>query len=177
MPHIHTEPGQHDTTVTVYIVRTDLPEPVCFLHMHRKLGKLLPVGGHVELHETPWQSVLHELEEEAGYTQEQIAVFQPPVRIRELPGSKLHPYPIVLNTHDIGDTHWHSDIAFAIEVLGEPQGALADGESTDIRWLTYQELRDTPADLLFGGTRPVYEFFFEHVLPTWERVSPSVFAE
>ena len=70
MPHIHTEPDQHDMTVSAYIVRTDSAEPLCLVHMHRKIGKLAQIGGHIELNETPWQSIAHELEEESGYTLE-----------------------------------------------------------------------------------------------------------
>lgn len=68
MPHIHTKPGQYDHTVTAYIVRTDGDDPKVLLHMHRKLGMLLPPGGHVELDETPWAAMAHELTEESGYT-------------------------------------------------------------------------------------------------------------
>lgn len=67
MAHIHTAPGQHDNTVTLYIVRQFGTEWKGLLHMHRKHHRLLPVGGHVELDETPWQSAVHELREEAGY--------------------------------------------------------------------------------------------------------------
>lgn len=64
MSHIHSGNNQHDLTVTAYIVRIDTPEPQALLHLHKKLGVLLPVGGHVELSETPWQAIAHELEEE-----------------------------------------------------------------------------------------------------------------
>lgn len=67
MPHIHTEPGQHDLTVSAYIVRMDLPEPAIILHKHRKLNKWLQFGGHVEPHENPWQAVQREIREESGY--------------------------------------------------------------------------------------------------------------
>jgi len=63
MAHIHTQPGQHDHTASAYIVRTDFDEPKIMLHLHRKIGKYLQFGGHVELHETPWQAVVHELRE------------------------------------------------------------------------------------------------------------------
>jgi len=64
MAHIHTAPNQHDHTVTAYIIRIDKDEPRALLHMHKKLNVLLPVGGHIELDETPWAAMAHELEEE-----------------------------------------------------------------------------------------------------------------
>ena len=66
MAHIHTQPGQHDHTASAYIIRTDLDTPRIMLHLHRKIGKYLQFGGHVELNETPWQAVVHELREESG---------------------------------------------------------------------------------------------------------------
>ena len=57
MPHIHTEPGQHDQTVSAFIFRKVDGEYKAFLHMHRTLGTLMQVGGHVELDETPWGAI------------------------------------------------------------------------------------------------------------------------
>lgn len=53
MPHIHTEPGQHDHTASAYIVRLDEAEPALILHRHKILGQYLQFGGHVELDENP----------------------------------------------------------------------------------------------------------------------------
>ena len=63
MAHIHDQPNQHDLTACAFIIRQVDGEWRCLVHMHKKLGKLLQIGGHVELHETPWQSVAHELRE------------------------------------------------------------------------------------------------------------------
>lgn len=60
MAHIHTQAGQHDHTVTLYIIRIDTTEPKAWLHKHKKMKVLLPVGGHIELSETPWQAAAHE---------------------------------------------------------------------------------------------------------------------
>ena len=53
MPHIHTEPGQHDHTVGAFIICLGNNSPKILLHMHKKLNKLLPIGGHIELNEAP----------------------------------------------------------------------------------------------------------------------------
>jgi len=49
MSHIHTQPGQHDMTVSAFIVRQVDGEWKCLVHLHKKAGKLMQVGGHVEL--------------------------------------------------------------------------------------------------------------------------------
>jgi 8-oxo-dGTP pyrophosphatase MutT (NUDIX family) len=76
MAHIHTEPNQHDFTASAFIVRDDMDEPRVLLHMHRKLGRLLQPGGHIELHEHPWDSIAHELQEETGYMLADVEVLQ-----------------------------------------------------------------------------------------------------
>jgi len=61
MPHIHTMKNGHDFTTTAYIVRVDTLEPKALVHMHKKLKRLLAVGGHVEMNESPWQAIAHKL--------------------------------------------------------------------------------------------------------------------
>lgn len=133
MPHIHTRPGQHDHTVTGYIVRTDGSEPRALLHMHKKFDILLPVGGHIELDENPWQAICHELLEESGYDISQLRILQPPGMLQKLSGATIHPYPLVLNTHAITPEHFHSDTAFGFIASKSPVHAIEDSESSDIR--------------------------------------------
>ena len=176
MPHIHTDPGQHDLTTTAFIIRTDLDEPRGLLHRHRKLGLLLPVGGHVELHENPWAAIIRELEEEAGYRIDQLQVMQPVERIRRMDGVKTHPVPLFLQTHefkkDVG--HFHVDAGFLFLTDGPPAAPPHDGESAELLWLTNTEIRarkdEMPADIV-----QIYDFCFERALPSWERVAPGGF--
>ncbi len=176
MPHIHTEPNQHDHTVTGYIIRTDTPEPRALLHMHKKLGILLPIGGHIELHETPWQAIAHELVEESGYTLDQLQLLQPLDIISNLTGVALHPYPLVLNTHSITDDHFHSDIAYGFTAIDDPAQAIGETESADIRWLDASELQELSEDVIRPNTKEVYNFLFETALAKWQQVSPTRFA-
>lgn len=74
MPHIHTQPNQHDMTVSAYIVRKENDEWKYLVHFHKKIEVLMQIGGHIELDETPWQTVAHELEEESGYTPYELTV-------------------------------------------------------------------------------------------------------
>ena len=140
MPHIHTEPGQHDMTVSGFIVRTDQPEPQCLVHMHRKIGKLMQIGGHIELDETPWQSIAHELAEESGYTLDELKVVQHTAdRVIEV-ASVNHPTPFCVNTHSVGNDHFHSDLCYGFVAEGPAAKLPAEGESADLRWLTLPEM-------------------------------------
>ncbi len=175
MPHIHTASGQHDHTVSACIVRTDTTEPQALLHMHRKMQKLLYIGGHIELDETPWQAITHELTEESGYDISQLAVLQPAERMKQMDGAIVHPYPVCINTHPIGDDHYHTDINYAFVTDQNPQSSIATGESTDIRWLTQAELHKLDVSSVASGVIDVYDFIFDVCLEQWERVSTEFF--
>lgn len=177
MPHIHTEPGQHDHTVTAYIIRIDRGQPRALLHMHKKLGKLMPPGGHIELNETPWDALAHELREETGYELDQLMVLQPPLRLRQadLPGIAVHPQPLLMNTHDITADHFHSDTCYALTVDDEPRHGLADGESTDVRWLTRDEMVALAPHQIWPNVQQTYLALFDQFLTAWQPVPATDF--
>jgi 8-oxo-dGTP pyrophosphatase MutT (NUDIX family) len=176
MPHIHTKPGQHDLTTTAFIIRTDGDEAYGLLHRHKKLDMLLPVGGHVELDETPWAAIIHEVREESGYEISQLDILQPQERITRMDGVKIHPVPLFLQTHEFkkDEGHSHVDIGFLFITNQLPAKLPGDGESSDLIWLNAEELdarrHEMPADIA-----QIYEFSFDIALPRWERVSPETF--
>ena len=175
MAHIHTLPGQHDSTVGAYIVRLDGPEPKVLLHMHRKLNALLPIGGHVELNESPWQAIAHELREESGYTLEELTLLQPRQRLAQLSDVVLHPYPVVMSTHDLAHDHFHSDTAYAFVTSSVPKAAVQAGESSDLRWLSRAELSALAEPAIFTNTKEIYNFVLDACLPDWEQVPTATY--
>ena len=140
MPHIHTQPNQHDMTVSGYIVRVDDVEPRCLVHMHRKMGKLMQIGGHIELDQTPWQSMAQELKEESGYELGEVQVAQHSTERLDDATLVTHPTPFLVNTHSVGNNHFHSDLCYGFVALAPPLNQVAEGESEDSRWLTLSEL-------------------------------------
>lgn len=173
MPHIHTEPGQHDHTVTGYVVRIDGVEPKVLLHMHKKLNMLLPPGGHIELDETPWVAMTHELREEVGYDIQQLSVLQPRLRFSQDEVTDeviLHPQPLLMNTHDITPEHYHSDTAYAFVATSGPLHPLPEGESADIRWITKDELVGLSPSDIWQNTRAVYLAILDRFMTEWESV-------
>lgn len=176
MPHIHTGPGQIDHTVTMYLFDVRGSEPTCLVHKHKKFGKLMPIGGHVEVDETAWGAVAHELIEEAGYELSDVDVLQPTRRLTVFPGAILHPQPVCLNTHDITPDHFHSDTAYAMVVRGEPTHALAPGESDDIRWLTRKQVEVLSDEETFRNSKQVYLYVFDELLDSWERVPANEYS-
>ena len=177
MAHIHTNPGEHDPTASAFIVRTDTAKPKLLLHLHKKLGVLLQVGGHIELTETPWQAVCHEITEETGYQIDQLKIMQPPLRIKSLAYACLHPQPVVQNTHnfDPEGRHKHTDIAYAFVTAANPQNQPKAGESTTFRWVDAAELRELAADQIFENVRQIGGFVLSDVLDHWEAVPTAEF--
>jgi 8-oxo-dGTP pyrophosphatase MutT (NUDIX family) len=141
VPHIHTQPNQHDITTSAFIILRGEGEDKLLTHMHRKYNVLMQIGGHIELDETPWQTLAHELLEESGYDVTDLKVLQPNADIPSIYGAVVHPAPFMMNTHKIGEDHYHSDLCFAFVASSKPTAAPAEGESTDLRWNTLSELK------------------------------------
>lgn len=177
MAHIHTNSGEYDLTASAFVIRDDLAEPRLLLHMHKKLNVLLQPGGHVELHENPWQAIEHELREEAGYTFSELDVLQPKNRLRSLSFAQLHPTPVVVNTHDFDaeGTHRHTDMSFVFLAHGEPTLAPEDGESNDIRWLSSEQLNALDTTEIFENVREIGQYVLDHVYQEWESTRADQF--
>lgn len=177
MAHIHTDPGQHDITVSAYIVRTDGDDPKVLVHMHRKLGKLLQIGGHVELEETPWQALVREISEESGFTVEELSLLQPDGQLIEIPGAIIHPQPVISLTFKQPGDHYHSDYSYAFVAGADVMSTPDSGESSDLRWLTIGELHTAVEQGVAGNDAfSIYERIVDRYLNEYSLVSASQFS-
>lgn len=169
MAHIHTEPGQHDHTVSTYIIRTDFSEPKLMLHLHKKHGSYLQFGGHIELDETPWEAITHELVEEAGYDLDQLTILQPATRLTNLSNNVVvHPIPVSHNTHRFNDTHAHTDTVYAMLANSEPRHTPGEDESTDIKLFTRDELIALSNDQILENVREIGLYIFDEIFDSWQ---------
>lgn len=171
MGHIHTGPGEHDPTASAYIVRLDTDEPRLTLHTHKFLNILLQPGGHIELNETPWQAVLHEILEETGYEPKQLKLLQPKDRLKTLTGADLHPYPVAVLTHEFpGIDHFHTDTAWAFISHEPPNKEISENESPSLQFMTLDEIKAIPSGAIPENVREIGIFVLENCLTNWERV-------
>ncbi len=105
----------------------------CLLTLHRKLGKWLQLGGHVDGEPEVWRAALREAQEESGMTRFQVA-----------------PLPLDLDVHSIpahGDDpeHLHLDVRFLL--ITEPDQSLSQSsESLDLRWFPVDQLRSVTTE-------------------------------
>lgn len=171
MGHIHTEEGQYDFTSSAFIVRLDEEEPKLLLHMHKKIGKLLQAGGHVELNENPWQAVLHEIVEETGYELSQLSVLQPKqIPIVSLPDGIVLPVAACTTTHgfDLWPGHFHTDSAYVFITNSSPKNLPEEGESDDLQWFTFNELSEVDEELIVENIRMIGKAALTIFLEEWE---------
>lgn len=164
MPHIHTQPNQHDMTVSAYIIRREAGGWKCLVHMHRKIDMLMQIGGHMELDQTPWQALADELRNEAGYILSELKVLQYYGEVPSVGGAIVHPVPVLVNTHSVGNEHYHSDLCYAFVAAALPVHQHAEGESNDLRWLTPTELQEEVAHgVALGDVADIYSFILQQV--------------
>ena len=172
MPHIHTQPNQHDVSVTMFIICMDGNQPRLLMHMHRKLGKLMPPGGHVELDETPWAAVSHELQEETGYRLTELDIMQPKLRMKSARDITVHPQPFASNTHAVTPEHFHTDLDYLFIARSKPSAPPAEGESTDFRWMSAADVAALDETQTYPNIQDFCAYVFEKLLPSdaWEAV-------
>ncbi|MCA9327963.1 NUDIX domain-containing protein [Candidatus Saccharibacteria bacterium] len=176
MPHIHTQPNQHDMTVSAYIIRHEDDEWKCLVHMHKKIDKLMQIGGHIELDQTPWQALVDELREESGYMLEELELLQPYENVPQVGDAVVHPLPFLSNTHDVGDGHYHSDACYGFIAYTEPKNSPSESESSDIRWLSRKELESAAKKgILLEDTADMYYFLLDN-LESFHHVDPMKFS-
>ena len=175
MPHIHNQSGQHDFTVSAFIFKTDGPEPVLLLHKHKILGKLLQIGGHVELAENPWAAMTHEVLEESGYSMDQLKVLQPATWLKTASDAIVHPIPVSMNTHDFKVGHRHIDLEYAFVTNQLPASPVGEGESREFIWVTRKQLTALSDEDIFPNVRDLGEFCFTTVFKNWVPVEARQF--
>jgi 8-oxo-dGTP pyrophosphatase MutT (NUDIX family) len=137
MAHIHEK---IDFTVAVFFVADGR---VLLIH-HRKLGRWLPLGGHVELDEDPEAAALREAREESGLEVELLGERPPTTG----PGTRALIAPRFLDIHRISDTHEHIGLIY----FARPKAGLltlAAAEHHAIRWVApdgLERLEPPPSD-------------------------------
>ncbi|MDA3839985.1 MAG: NUDIX domain-containing protein [Patescibacteria group bacterium] len=125
------EVTRHFTATTIVVHNNK-----ALLHMHKKLGFWLPVGGHIDRDELPHMAALREAKEESGLDVELLNGEEP----LEMGDVLDLPKPRHILLENINKFHQHIDFIYyanskTSELLPE------DGESGDIRWFPEEELK------------------------------------
>lgn len=120
-------------TATVYLFH----EGKVLLHLHAKLGKWLPPGGHLEANETPPEAARREAREETGLEIEFIE--QKNLKINAYNGVSFErPFLCLLENipaYKDKPAHQHMDFIY----LARPVGSVEN--LNGFRWFSYEELQ------------------------------------
>ncbi|MFB6203276.1 MAG: NUDIX hydrolase [Candidatus Nanohaloarchaea archaeon] len=121
-------------TATTFIVN----EGKVLLHLHKKLDKWLPVGGHIDRDELPHKAAEREAREESGL---EISI----EGRRELSEDTDElPRPDTVLLQDINEHHQHIDSVFYVESDGDdldPENGIEKME-----WFTVRDLSESDLD-------------------------------
>ena len=132
---------RHFTATTIVV-----HDNKALLHMHKKLGFWLPVGGHIDRDELPHEAALREAKEESGLDVELLndEELLEMGDVLEL----LRPRHILLES--INEFHQHID--FIYYGSSNTSNLLPGvGESGDIKWFSedeLKELKDLPGNVV-----------------------------
>ncbi len=119
------------------------------LHRHRRLGRWLQPGGHVDPGESAAEAAVREVLEETGL---------------EASHPAAGPSLVRLDVHAAA-THVHLDLCFLLQVAGDRDPAPALGESPDVRWFSWGHAEEIADGALRGALRAAHAEL--------ERIGPS----
>lgn len=134
--HPSVAPGEvlRHFTVAVFVVH----ERRVLLHYHRKLGKWLPPGGHIEDNELPDAAAGREVLEETGIAIELVGPYglpQPPV---DAPHQLV--VPAGIQVEPIYPGHEHVDLVYFARPVASVQIDADLAESAQVAWYAVDEL-------------------------------------
>jgi 8-oxo-dGTP pyrophosphatase MutT (NUDIX family) len=149
--------GPGHVTASAWILSAD--GGACLLTRHRKLGKWLQLGGHVDGEERVERAALREAREESGLQSFEMLA---PAGVLLPLDLDVHPIP----ARGSEPEHLHWDVRFLLRAAPGQQLAISD-ESDDLRWIPLQRLSEFTQEesvlrlqraaerWLAGGARPL----------------------
>jgi 8-oxo-dGTP pyrophosphatase MutT (NUDIX family) len=105
------------------------------LHRHKRLGRWLQPGGHLEPGEGPWDAALRESQEETG-----LSLHHP------LEGPRL----LHLDVHEAAEGHIHLDFRYLL-LAPDEEPTPPPGESPEARWYSWEAALAMADDALVGA--------------------------
>lgn len=129
--------------VTAGVVLNDKNEVL--LVKHKKLGKWIYPGGHLEQNETPDECINREIFEETGLKAEIIDTRNHTLACTDIGVSVLHnPYAVLCERIDKGDKdiHYHIDLVYICKIVGETKVSFDEKESDGIGFFTLNQIKN-----------------------------------
>lgn len=136
---------QKHFTATAFVV--DSNNRTLLIH-HKRLGRWMPPGGHIDPNETPEETAKRECKEETGLDVEIVGDHQNDLFADNSEEGRMLIKPIAMLLENIPASeergepaHQHMDFLFIAKPLEESQELiLAEEEGHEIRWFTKEEI-------------------------------------
>ncbi len=149
-------------TATAFVI--DSRKRTLLIH-HKRLGRWMPPGGHVDENETPEETARRECKEETGLDVEIIGEAQDDLFEENRGEGRMLAKPLAILLEHIpaceerGEpAHEHMDFLFIARPVDETQDAiLAEEEGHDMRWFTRSEVEalDEHTDIFSNVKRSI----------------------
>lgn len=128
---------------------------------HKRLGRWMPPGGHIDPDETPEETSRRECKEETGLDVEIIGDTQPDLfNGKDEEGNMLkRPFAMLLENIPASEArgepaHQHMDFLFLARPLDETQAlVIAEQEADHLRWFTIEEVDALGNEEIFANVR------------------------
>jgi ADP-ribose pyrophosphatase YjhB (NUDIX family) len=130
---------------------------------HKKLGKWIYPGGHLELDETPDECVVREIFEETTLKTEIIDTRNQSLGDDDIGVTVLHnPYAILCERIDKGDKdiHFHIDLIYICKIIGGQDICHDEKESDDIGFFSLSEIKNME---MFSNNKNLIISYLENV--------------
>lgn len=149
----------YDFTVSGFIVY----KQKLLLVKHKKIGKWLQPGGHIELQEDPEEALYREIEEETGLKKENLKLIELAKDRRTQSGAtKILPLPFDFNVHVFAGDHKHIDLSYLFISNTESIQLETEG-ADDIGWFDIQQIKNMFAKGdLYDDTLSLAELALKH---------------
>lgn len=116
--------------VSVYIYNQNKQQ--FLLVNHKKLGKWIQPGGHIDPEESPEEAAIREVKEETGLNIVLIG--------ERIPRASDYILPLALQKNVISKDHVHMDFVYLAKVQGNQKITLNQNESEGIAWFSLPEI-------------------------------------
>lgn len=118
--------------VSVYIYN---PQNQKFLLIkHKKMGKWVQPGGHIELNENPEEAAIREVFEETGLKVELIG--------KRIPREEDFILPLAIQKNIVKDNHIHIDFVYVAKIISNNEIKQNIEETDGIDWFSLEEINN-----------------------------------